>query len=72
MKEHLYTQFRPYWCKHPPFESIDYCWGLALAADKGALLEFYKDSCDTCDLSKFFNRAKFNRMMERSNVQRKP
>ncbi len=53
-REHKYTKYRPKWCKHPTFESIDYCWGLAVCADNKKLDEFYKSKCTTCDLSKHF------------------
>ena len=42
MKEHKYTKYRPEWCEHPDFESIGYCWGLAVHADNGTLDEFFE------------------------------
>ncbi len=34
MREHTYTKYRPKWCNHPPFESIDYCWGDVLIRER--------------------------------------
>lgn len=52
LRVHKYTKYRPKYCLHPTFESMNYCWGLAVAVDKRALTKFYKSKCRTCDLSK--------------------
>ena len=53
-REHTYTKYRPDWCNHSTFESIDYCWGLASAVDRKELGKFLKKRCRDCDLSKRF------------------
>lgn len=58
---HPYQFYVPPWCNHPIFESISYCWGLALAVDKGKLDFFFKNKCDMCDDSDFFNEDEFNK-----------
>jgi hypothetical protein len=59
MKEHKYAKYRPEWCKHPPFNGIDYCWGLALAVDNGTPKEniFFEDKCKTCDMSDYYEET---------------
>lgn len=64
MKEHKYTKYRPEWCEHPDFESIGYCWGLAVHADKGTLDEFFKDKCALCDCSKHFDEDALKAALE--------
>lgn len=46
-EEHPMEKYRPEWCQHPPFESIDYCWGLQVLkeADKIADVTF----CGKCE-----------------------
>jgi hypothetical protein len=51
---HKYSKHRPPWCNHPPFKSIDYCWGLALAVDERKKIKFLKDKCSDCDQSKYY------------------
>ena len=63
MKPHKYTKYRPAWCQHPPFESIDYCWGLAVAVDEKKLKSFYGQKCELCDFSKHFDKVKFDAMI---------
>lgn len=58
MRTHEYTKYRPKWCKHPPFISINYCWGLAVAADSNLLKEFLKDVCLSCELYKDFKEER--------------
>ena len=65
MKIHPYQFYAPPWCMHPPFESIDFCWGLAISVDKNTLTEFFKERCDTCDLSKHFNKKKFEKICKK-------
>jgi len=57
-REHTYTKYRPKWCQHPPFESCDYCWGLAVHVDEKKLNHFLKKKCSNCDLSKFYREEK--------------
>jgi hypothetical protein len=52
MTDHKYSKYRPPWCNYPPFESMDYCWGLALAVDRGILPGFFEHKCCDCDMSK--------------------
>jgi hypothetical protein len=55
MKPHPYTKYRPPWCKHPPFEGINYCWTLAVCADEKRLTKWKKGKCRCCDLSKYYD-----------------
>lgn len=52
MRSHEYTKYRPKWCTHPKFISINYCWGLAAAVDDNLLDNFLKDTCPSCELHK--------------------
>lgn len=51
MNYHKYTPYRPEWCRHPPFESIDYCWGLAVLVDRDLKMfkKKLKDYCEGCE-----------------------
>lgn len=51
MKEHKYTEYRPKWCGHCPFDGMDYCWGLAEKVDAKDLTTL-KMFCKNCDLNK--------------------
>ena len=53
-REHTYTKYRPMWCNHPQFQSIDYCWGLAVAVDEKRLTKFKANKCKACDMSNNF------------------
>ena len=54
MSTHKYTKYRPPFCRHPPFESIGYCWGLALAADEKRVDKFLAKKCSDCDESRYY------------------
>lgn len=56
--EHKYNPYRPEWCCHPPFDGVDYCWGLACCVDDGKLEDFLKDKCKICEYSKFYEEVK--------------
>lgn len=58
VREHTYSKYRPKWCQHPPFESINYCWGLAVAVDENKTKEFLKNKCRGCDLSKYWDKER--------------
>jgi hypothetical protein len=64
---HPYQFYVPPWCNHPRFESIDYCWGLAMAADKGMVMVWFKQTrnCECCELSSNFNEAEWIRAVEK-------
>jgi hypothetical protein len=46
-KVHPMTKHRPKCCGHPPFDGIDYCWGLGIS-----IRDNKKMDCSGCDLKK--------------------
>ena len=61
-KEHKYTKYRPKWCNYPPFEGINYCWGLAVSADEHTLRKFKTNKCRMCEYSEFADTKAIDEM----------